>query len=69
MAFIYSGVELSPCIVAKAKYALGLPTRYTGNTKNCSPNYWAITIYAVGSRFKCADEKMEQAIRDYTKYF
>lgn len=34
------GKELSPCIVAKAKYALFIKNGYTINSKGCTKEYW-----------------------------
>lgn len=35
-----NGIKLAPCIVARAKYHLGIPNRYNYNTKPCSNRYW-----------------------------
>ena len=46
MIDIITNVELSPCIVAKARYALGLSNRPT-NSKKCSVDYWNRVINAI----------------------
>lgn len=46
MIDIITNVELSPCIVAKARYALGL-SRRPKNSKKCSENYWNRVINAI----------------------
>lgn len=46
MIDIITNVELSPCIVAKARYALGLSNRPT-NSKKCSVDYWNRVINTI----------------------
>lgn len=36
--------QISPCIVAKAKYALNIKTKKPGNKKSCSYEYWCRVI-------------------------
>lgn len=59
------GKLLSPCIVSKAKFALGLENWYTGNDKTCSPEYWikVLTLIAQQSRIKISKNRFLQAIR------
>lgn len=42
-----SGIQLSPCICAKAKYALGLKAKYD-NDATCSQKYWNKTVEFIG---------------------
>ncbi|WEK34153.1 MAG: DUF4263 domain-containing protein [Candidatus Pseudobacter hemicellulosilyticus] len=37
-------LDLSPCVVAKAKVALGLPNRYVGNSKHFTKEYWEYVL-------------------------
>lgn len=46
MKDIITNVELSPCIVAKAKYALRLTNR-PSNSKRCTMDYWNRVIDAI----------------------
>jgi hypothetical protein len=36
--------QISPCIVAKAKFGLNLTKKKPSNTKKCSFNYWCKVI-------------------------
>ncbi len=43
-----NGIEQSPCIVAKAKFALGLTTHHPTNKKTCSIEYWNKIVNYLG---------------------
>ena len=38
--FDESTIQISPCIVSKAKFALGLKNELPKNCKRCSLDYW-----------------------------
>ncbi|MBN8669413.1 MAG: hypothetical protein J0L80_01925 [Chitinophagales bacterium] len=69
MAFIdSSGKELAPCVVSKAKYALGLPNYYKGNIKQFSKAYWEHVCTEVGNRHGVNSSTIQNAINRYTHY-
>jgi hypothetical protein len=37
-------IQISPCIAAKAKFALKITTKKPANTKKCSYTYWCKVI-------------------------
>ena len=50
MAKIYrkNGSEISPCIIAQVRFALGITHKKPKNYKTCSENYWneVVLIFA-----------------------
>jgi hypothetical protein len=38
-----NGKQLAPCIVSKARYALGIKHKKPTNLKECSKDYWIKT--------------------------
>jgi hypothetical protein len=69
MPFIHNGVQLSPCIVAKAKIALGLSNiRIRINNKRCTAYYWRKVVRAVAARYNVPSNIMDNAIDDYEVY-
>lgn len=59
--------ELAPCIITKAKIALGLPNRYRRNSKFCSPAYWERTIRTVAAQsgIQFTERQIQNAIRQF----
>lgn len=57
--------ELSPCIVSKAKYALGLKSTKPANSKTCSPEYWEKVIDVLA---KSSPLKKDQIINAIMRY-
>lgn len=63
-----SGAQISPCIIAKVKKALGIPTTYRWNEKTCSFDYWALTCRTVGTEYGCSRTTIESAIRRHREF-
>jgi hypothetical protein len=60
--------QISPCIVSKAKFALGLKKDIPKNTKRCSNEYWKRAVKSVSKKYSLNDElKIESAINLYDK--
>lgn len=59
--------ELSPCIVSKAKYALGLKSIRPMNNKTCSPEYWEKVIGTLGKYNSLKKDQIAAAIMRYSK--
>jgi hypothetical protein len=59
---------LAPCVICKAKLALGLSNRYRGNSKPFTPQYWerALRVVAIGRQI--SEKKVQQAIGEYDYY-
>jgi len=59
---------LAPCVICKAKLALGLPNLYRGNSKPFTPEYWerALRFVAVGQQI--SEKRIQQAIGQYAYY-
>jgi hypothetical protein len=47
-----NGSEISPCIIAKVKYKLGVTSKIPKNTKNCSDAYWNEVMSIVARTYK-----------------
>lgn len=60
-----NGVEVSPCILAKAKFALGIPNRYVFNDKKCSKDYWNKVVIHLGSIHGKTKIQIENAKRKF----
>jgi hypothetical protein len=54
--------EVSPCICAKARFALGLSGYEPRNSKTCSKNYWAEVVTYFGSLYNLSSETIQRAI-------
>ena len=61
MPVILGKVEMSPCIVSKAKYALGLKTNKPHNNKKCSEHYWIKVINYLGEQNELQHNIIEAA--------
>ena len=53
--------QISPCIAAKAKFALNLKKKKPSNTKTCSYNYWCNVIETFYSQNNLSSETAEEA--------
>ena len=53
--------QISPCIAAKAKFALNLTDKKPSNTKTCSYDYWCNVIETFAHHNNLADKAAEQA--------
>jgi len=63
-----NGAQISPCIIAKVKKALDIPTTYRWNAKTCSDQYWELTCRTVGTQYGLSTSKIERAIRKYSEF-
>lgn len=61
-----NGKQLSPCIAAKGRYALGLKNRKPHNNKTCSKEYWIKTINALLQNDPNYEHKRRSAIDKYS---
>jgi hypothetical protein len=68
MAFLYNGKQLAPCVVSKAKLALGIPNNYSGNIKRFTLDYWIKTLHAVGAHYGISQLLIDAAISRYNHY-
>ena len=59
-----NGLEKSPSICSKAKFALGLKKERPSNTRSCSSEYWNEVISALGKYYKVPKDKIEKAKRN-----
>lgn len=57
--------EYTPCIVSKAKLALGLPNRCRGNIKIFTKDYWEMVIYYLAKINNVKSEIVNNAITHY----
>ena len=53
--------QISPCIVAKAKFALNLTKKKPSNTKTCSYDYWCNVIENFSSQNYLSGKTAEEA--------
>lgn len=44
-----NGASISPCIITKVRFALGLTRIRPKNNKRCSKNYWDDVVEIVGT--------------------
>lgn len=61
MATIINGVEKSPCICSKAKYALGIENKHVMNKKKCSAQYWNEVVDYFAKEHRIPTEKVKSA--------
>ena len=59
--------ELSPCIVSKAKYALGLKSIKPTNNKTCSLEYWEKVINTLAKSNSLKKDQIAAAIMHYSE--
>lgn len=57
--------QISPCIAAKAKFALNLTKKKPSNTKTCSYDYWCNVIETFSSQNNLSDKTAEEAKNKY----
>lgn len=53
--------QISPCIAAKAKFALNLTKKKPSNTKTCSYEYWCNVIETFSSQNNLSGKTAEEA--------
>ena len=51
MYYRENGSQISPCIITKARYALGVTNRIPTNQKKCSLNYWEEVVEIIGTSY------------------
>ena len=69
MATFHNGVQLSPFICAKARFALNLKPR-TRNDKRCSSQYWERVVRRIAQLEQRVDEvRIQNAINRYDEIF
>ena len=54
-------IQISPCIAAKAKYALNISNKISNNTKKCSFDYWCKVIETIASNNNLSRKTLEDA--------
>ncbi|MBO9595007.1 MAG: hypothetical protein J7599_19035 [Niabella sp.] len=59
--------ELSPCIVSKAKYALGLKSIKPTNNKTCSLEYWEKVVAILSKTYPLKKKQIAHAIEIHNK--
>jgi hypothetical protein len=59
--FIGSKTQISPCIVAKARFALKLTKKKPKNTKACSYKYWCAVITTLSAQHNLPNQTIEDA--------
>jgi hypothetical protein len=52
--------QISPCIAAKAKFALNLTKKKPSNTKTCSYDYWCNVIETFSSKNNLSGKTAEE---------
>ena len=57
--------QISPCIAAKAKFALNLTKKKPSNTKVCSYDYWCNVIETFASQNNLKDKTVEEAKNNF----
>jgi hypothetical protein len=57
--------QISPCIAAKAKFALNLTKKKPSNTKTCSYDYWCNVIEAFSSQNNLSGKPAEEAKKKF----
>ena len=57
--------QISPCIAAKAKFALNLTKKKPSNTKTCSYDYWSKVIETFASQNNLKDKTVEEAKNNF----
>ena len=59
--------QISPCIVAKAKYALNIKTKKPGNKKSCSYEYWCRVIDTLTTSYNISNKISDEAKMNFLK--
>lgn len=64
MATIIRGKSIAPCIVAKARFALGITPNRPMNSKPCSVNYWHKVVKHIASVHKVQGARLQKALNN-----
>lgn len=62
MPLIIDMAEQSPCIVSKAKYALGLKEKPPKNNKKCTQHYWIKIVKYLAKQYGLNQKMIAAAI-------
>lgn len=60
-----TNTQISPCIAAKAKYALGLTSKKPSNNETCSHDYWLRVIKTFANKHNVSNSIKQEAINKY----
>ena len=63
--FTETKIQISPCIAAKAKFALNLTKKKPTNIKPCSFQYWRKVIESLSSQNNLSAIVTENAIKQF----
>jgi hypothetical protein len=63
------GKQLSPCIIAKVRYALGINNTLPKNKKTCSVDYWKKVVKRITELEKpnATEEEIKKALDVYVE--
>jgi hypothetical protein len=62
-------IQISPCIVAQARFKLRLSTKSPSNTKRCSYDYWCRVIDNLALKHNLSVVLVDQAKQHYRILF
>lgn len=65
LRIIITGKQISPCIAAKARYALNNERNKPTNQKRCSKDYWNKVIETLCEKDPSLGQNKEKANNDY----
>lgn len=57
--------QISPCVAAKAKFALNLTKKKPSNSKTCSYDYWCNVIVTFSSQNNLSGKTTEEAKKKF----
>lgn len=61
MVLVINNKQISPCIVSKAMYALGITSKKPTNNKKCSIVYWSIVVHHLGNMYNVSPTIIQNA--------
>lgn len=67
--FVGTRVQISPCIIAKARFELGLTNKISKNKKPCSFKYWSRVIDNLAIKHNLSVVLVDQANRHFPILF
>lgn len=59
--FIGTKIQISPCIAAKAKFALKITVKNPTNINTCSHEYWCKVIDTFSSQYNISENTASEA--------
>lgn len=64
-----TSIQISPCILSKARFALGMKDTRPNNNKSCSQIYWSRVVDFLCASHNISDEQVRQrAIDSYNEF-